>query len=269
MRSLLSNYLAEDREPVSINALKGNILNNRHLFDESLGLSSAFMTYGEIRRHRPKFHDWLAKETDVAFSKTHEPYQYLPDGRPLFSLQSFSRVIHIVRNPLDIAVSYAHHLQCDISRAIEVMADRKAMEHDLRNGITTSLPQLVSDWSGNVSSWLDQDALPVKTVSYEAMHANTESVLADIIDFWGLIGNPAKLGRAVENSRFHRLKEQESLVVFKEKNPVAPNFFRKGKVGDWRTTLTDGQIQAIVERHGAVMARLGYAEETGTRRAKQ
>ncbi len=259
MRSLLSNYLDESGEPVSINALVNTPLHSRDYFDDCLGLSSALMTYNEILRHRPGLHTLLAEEVEsVSFSKTHETCQHFPDGMPLFSPQSFSGVIHIVRNPLDIAVSYAHHLQCDINRAIKIMSDPAAMYHDLRDNISPELPHLVSDWSTNVSSWLDQEALPMKVVSYEAMHANPHAVLTDVIAFCGLPQHREKLNQAIENSCFHRLQEQENQVGFNERQPTAPSFFRKGQVGDWKDSLTADQARLIVERHGAVMDRLGY-----------
>ena len=262
VRALLSNYLSEDQEPVSINNLRNKNLLQRHNFDERLGLSSAIMTDEEILRHRFRYQQLKAMEAQsMNFAKTHEPCLHLPDGMPLFSSLSFSSVIYIVRNPLDVAVSYAHHLQCSIDQSIKIMGNHQAMLSNQRLGINPGLPHKVSDWSHNVSSWLDQRELPIKVVSYEYLHANTNAALAEIIDFCGLTQDSARRARSVENSCFSQLREQEKCDKFEERYPLTPNFFRKGQIGDWRSTLTDKQIKSVVGQHGPVMERLGYRQE--------
>ena len=259
MRALLSNYLSEGCEPVSINKLVRKSITGRHDFDEMLGLSSAMMTDEEILQHRPRLQELLAKEIDsAAFVKTHEPFAFLPDGTPLFSPYVFSRAVYIVRNPLDIAVSYAHHLQYEIDQTIKVMNNYKAMLSDQRVRIFAELPQWVSDWSHNVSSWLNQVILPVKVVKYEDLHTNTDTVLKEVVDFCGFPQDSTQRARAVEHSCFGLLQEQEIHAGFNEKQPTAPNFFRKGQVGNWKSELSFRQVQCIMEQHYPVMDRLTY-----------
>ena len=261
MRVLLSNYLADNDEPVSINALVGVALQNRHEFDERLGLSSWAMTPDEVLLHRPRFHELLAADLESAsFAKVHERHLRLPDGAPLFSRKAFAGAVCIVRNPLDVAVSYAHHMQTSIDRTIEFMGEPRAMLSPPRFDGGTQLPIPISDWSGNVSSWLSQDELPMKLVSYERLHAEPEAVFSEVSSFAGLPADEERLVKAVERSRFQRLREQEDRVGFQGRQPSAPSFFRKGMVGDWRNVLSRRQVQSLIERHGPVMAELGYLE---------
>ena len=262
MRTLLSNYLAGDGKPVSINALITSQILSRHQFDEWLGLTSAAMTRAEILRHRPRFHEFIATEADSpAFAKVHQPFQRLPGGAPLFSPPAIAGAVCIVRNPLDIAVSFAHHLQWDIDRTIAAMADPNLFADFPRNGIHHQLPDPYRDWSGNVSSWLDQDILPLRLVSYENLQADPEAALDAVLAFAGRRPDGARLARAAEFSRFQRLREAERREGFREKQPTAPSFFRKGRIGDWRGALSRQQVQRLVDSHGSVMARLGYLEE--------
>lgn len=259
MRALLTNFLAGDGAPASINALINTGVHNRHRFDEWLGLSSSAMTIDEILLHRPFFQELIAAnaKNSPAIVKLHEPYLRLPRDAPLFSSPTFAGAICIVRNPLDVAVSFAHHSQRSVDYTIGRMGDRQAF---LAKG-GRSLPSPISTWSHNVSSWLDQNELPLKPVSYEALHADPEAVLGSVVAFAGLTPNPERLARAVENSRFSRLREQERRHGFREKMPIAPNFFRKGRVGDWRGVLSRTQVRQLLDAHGPVMARLGYLEE--------
>ena len=262
LRALLSNFLTDGNEPVSINALITSNILNRHLFDECLGLSSAAMTDDEIQHYRPCFHEFLAAEAVApVFAKVHQPFLHLPDGEPVFSPTAISGAVCIVRNPLDVAVSLAHHLQWNIDRTIAAMGDREWDISNPRGGIHTTLPDPYCDWSGNVSSWLDQDELSVHLLSYESLQADPAATLEGVVAFAGLSPAPERLAGAVENSRFHKLLDQEQRDGFKEKQPTAPSFFRKGQVGDWRNVLSQCQVRQLVARHGPVMARLGYLDE--------
>ena len=262
MRALLSNFLADDDEPVSINALIKSRISNRHLFDEWLGLSSAAMSDAEIRRFRPRFHEFLAAGADApAFEKVHQPFPRLPDGAPMFAPPAIAGAVCIVRNPLDVAVSFAHHPQWNVDRTIAAMRDGLPDIGIPKDGIAPRFPDPYGDWSGNVSSWFDQPVLPVKLVSYENLHADTEAVLEAVVAFAGLRPEPARVARAVESSRFHRLREQERRDGFKEKQPTAPSFFRNGQVGDWRNVLSRQQVRRLIGSHRPVMARLGYLDE--------
>ena len=262
MRALLSNYLADEEAPVPINHLIAARAHDRHSFDEHFGLSSTIMTADEVMRRMPRFFALhLPAGGSADFVKVHSAFLRLPDGAPLFSRTTFSGAVCIVRNPLDIAVSYAHHLQSSVDHAIRVMDNPEALLTPERRGISPNLPERVSDWSGNVTSWLDQDELPVKLVSYEQMHAGPAAVLEAVVGFAGLQPEPTRLARAADCARFENLHRQERLEGFHEKQPTAPSFFRKGRVGDWRDALSRQQVRQLTERHGPVMVRLGYLDE--------
>ena len=63
LRAVLTNYLRDDREPASINALVGGpVASDRETFSEIVGLDSSDLTPEEILRHRPLFHELLARE---------------------------------------------------------------------------------------------------------------------------------------------------------------------------------------------------------------
>ena len=203
----------------------------------------------------------VADADSPVFAKVHQPFLRLPDGAPLFAPPAIAGAVCIVRNPLDVAVSFAHHQQWGIDRTITAMGHGPSAIGIARKGIRARLPDLCGDWSGDVSSWLDQDDLPVNPVSYESLQADPAATLEAVVAFAGLRSEPARLARAVENSRFHRLREQERRDGFREKQPTAPSFFRKGQVGDWRNVLSRQQVRRLVESLGPAMARLGYLDE--------
>ena len=54
--------------------------------------------------------------------KIHDAYTFLPDGRPMVPPEVTRGVIYIIRNPLDVTVSFAHHSR----RSIDYMVCRLA-----------------------------------------------------------------------------------------------------------------------------------------------
>jgi hypothetical protein len=67
------------------------------------------------------------------------------------------------------------------------------------------------------------------------------------------------VGMAVERARFAQLQAREATEGFIE-HPVGAltPFFRKGRIGSWRTDLPPPVVRRIVEDHGGMMRRLGY-----------
>ena len=63
---------------------------------------------------------------------------------------------------------------------------------------------------------------------------------------------------ALLRSSFISLQSQERSGGFRERILSDRAFFREGKAGAWRNTLSESQVKRIVGRHGAVMQRFGY-----------
>ena len=271
LRAVLTNYLRDDGQPASINTLVGGWLKGRDEFDEYLGLDSSHMTEEETSRHLARFRAAVAEELLAAppvgaksrrheptFAKTHEAFR-LPSGPPRFP--PGGKVVYLVRNPLDVAVSYAHHLNWPVARTIEQMNSWQAEEGLDPNGIRSRLPEPMTTWSNHALSWIEQAELPVHVARYEDLLTDPRAGFGAIARFAGLDLDDARLDRAIEHSAFHRLQAQEVETGFKEKQPTAPSFFRAGTTGSWRGELAPEQVRAIVDAHGHVMERFGYLQE--------
>ena len=263
LRAVLTNYLHEAGEPASINALIGWCAASvRYTFDEFLGLPSSDMTPEEIMRHRPLLHEALAEAMPPpAFVKVHEACVHTPSGAALFPKAATAGVIYLVRNPLDVAVSYAHQRQQTIDDTVTFMNHSTATLGGARPTLSTFLPIPLLTWSGHASSWLDQGELPVHVTRYEDMLANPQAAFGAIVRFAGLDWDGARLARAIDHAAFPRLRAQEEEIGFEEKQPPSPSFFRAGVAGSWRTALCPRQVRALVEAHGPVMERFGYLRD--------
>ena len=276
-RAVLTNYLQDGDEPASINGLVGQWDTSvRDKFDELIGLDSSDLRPDELARYLPRFRELLARAVSAPrpedgdrdevrrhaphFAKTHEAYRG-PDGGARFSRIGTAGVVYLVRNPLDVAVSYAHHLQCGIDEAVRWMNAPTAGEASSARRIWELLPNPLTTWSGHVSSWLDQTALRTHVARYEDLLADPHAGFGEIVRFAGLAWDAKRLDRAVEHAAFPRLRAQEAAAGYDERQQTAPSFFRAGVAGSWRTALTRAQVRAVVDAHGPVMARLGYLRE--------
>ena len=274
LRVVLTSYLREDGGPPSINVLMGQPVNHRDAFDEYLGLDSSDMADEEVALHLPRFREVLAERLrenrlpheptrrrgEPSFVKTHEAYR-VPGSAPRFPPAGCAGVVYLIRNPLDVAVSYAHHLNWPIDRTIALMADPAAHETRIPGAIFPRLAEPLTTWSGHVSSWTEQTTLRLHVARYEDLLADPAAGFGAIARFAGLDVDDARLGRAIEHSAFHRLQAQEAEHGYIEKQPTAPSFFRSGTAGSWRGMLAPAQVRAIVDAHGPVMERFGYLQE--------
>ena len=262
LRTVITNCLRDDDQPASINALVGAWLHGRDEFDDYLGLDSSHMTEEETSRHLARFRaaavEQLLAAAGPTFAKTHEAYR-LPDGPPRFPRGG--KVVYLMRNPLDVAVSYARHLDLPVARTIQLMNSWQAHEGLDPDGIHNRLPEPMTTWSNHALSWIEQAELPVHVARYEDLLADPRAGFGTIARFAGLDLDDAQLERAIEHSAFHRLQAQEAESGFKEKQPTGPAFFRAGTAGQWRSELAPEQVRAIVDVHGDVMAQFDYLQE--------
>ena len=264
-RILLTNYLRNAGEPADINSLDGGpIASARQVFDDHVGIEASDLTQDEIERYRPFVYEQMsAQATEPLYLKVHDAFTYTRYGYPLISKTATAGVIYLLRNPLDVAVSFAHHSASTVERTVRKMGEPDFAFVDNPQRLHNQLRQRLLTWSGHVTSWVDEPGLRVLAVRYEDMQADTAAVLTAIARFCGLDDDPARIARAVDFSRFERVRKQEAEQGFGEKMPGVESFFRKGMVGSWREELTPEWVDKLIADHGEVMRRFGYLGEGG------
>jgi hypothetical protein len=94
---------------------------------------------------------------------------------------------------------------------------------------------------------------------YEDMLADSAKAFGALARHLLLNPTPAQLETAIERSSFEKLQAQEKEKGFRERpDRATQNFFREGRVGQWKEVLTQAQIDRIVNDHGEQMQRFGY-----------
>ena len=228
------------------------------LFVECLGKSLGEASMAEIAEVRTEVQARFVKLLNEAvYIKTHSSVANV-DGFPNINFDITKAAVYIVRNPLDVTVSFARFFGVSLDAAIGFMANEAA-------GLPVSdmhPPEFLCSWSCHVASWISVPNRPVMILRYEDMLAEPEGSFGRLAGFLGLKPTTEQLRRAVAKSSFSELSKQEAEHGFLERPATAESFFRVGKAGQWREVLSQGQVEAIVSDHASMMMRCGYLPET-------
>jgi aryl sulfotransferase len=264
-RIFLTNLLRDADAPVSINELESSpIASARGIFDHSMGFEASDLTADEVDRLRPELYIHLADNAEeTLFMKIHDAYTQVADRVPLIPEEATDGALYFIRNPLDVAVSFAHHNGSDYDTAVSRMADEAFAFCGKPDRLYNQLRQKLLSWSGHVLSWVDQTSFPVCLLRYEDMKSLPLETFTKAVRFAGLDHTRDQIQMALGFSSFDIVQKLEEAEGFQEKSPSAKRFFRKGKVGSWREELNDRQAQQIVHDHREVMRRFGYLDREG------
>jgi hypothetical protein len=214
----------------------------------------------EIAATRPHVQADIARRAGrPVYVKTHNAHAR-DHGHPLINTGVTAGTVYLVRNPLDVAISLAHYGSLTLDKAIADMATPGFGVHSTRNYIRT----VWGSWSEHVGSWAGRPNPATLVTRYEDLLASPYESFAAIARHLTLDATPAQIERAVDMIRFERLKEKEATTGFVEKPNYTDQFFREGRVGQWRERLDDEQIARVVKAHHPLMRRFGYLpDQTG------
>jgi hypothetical protein len=212
----------------------------------------------EIAATRHAVHQQIADAAEgLIFIKTHNCL-VVDRGHPTINVAVTSGAVYVVRNPLDVAISYAHHAGTTLDTAIDQMAMTDA-ETAGREG---AIYEVLGSWSQHVFSWTRNPNPAIRVMRYEDMLDDPERVFGALAGHLLLKPTRRQLKRAIELSSFTRLKAQEHEKGFRERPPHSDSdFFREGRAGQWKEVLTDAQIARLVHDHAEQMRRFGYMTE--------
>jgi len=250
---------------VDINALNtGAIASARGWVEQILGFDTADLNADEIDLLRPDAYRWYAKQMPgFGYHKIHDAYTYALDGTPLIPPDATLGALCIIRNPLDVAISFANHSSCPIDQSISMMGRGNYAFCPSKVNLPNQLRQWLLYWSDHVASWTEAKELENKrlVVRYEDMKQKQLATFVKIAKFLQLPFDKKTVRTILEHIKIERFQKQEAKDGFKEKAAKVKSFFRKGIVGDWRDTLTEKQINQIIDDHYEVMQKFGYLDK--------
>jgi hypothetical protein len=193
----------------------------------------------------------------------------LPRPRMLKSHEPFSprypRVIYIVRDPRDVAVSFYHH-----NIKWRNIPENYPIEEFIPRFVAAEFDPHSGSWADNVKSWINvrQGSSNFLMLRYEDLKQNTAPELLRIAEFLRATGfppidaSPEKLAQAVERSSPERMRATEKAhggghAQLKRTRLDKP-FIRTASSGGWRSSLSKASVALIESEWGELMESLGY-----------
>ena len=256
VRIFLANYLFKRTTPMPINEV------------HRLGMGDAIArTYARVAGHpidptdpeatlalRPKVLQAIAANgADVNLVKTHNARD-IAFGTELIPPALTRSAVYILRNPLDLVLSYSRHY----GDTLEGTAERIAHRDNVVAGDRESVPQFLGSWSNHVTGWTRPARFPLLVLRYEDLHETPRESFAKLLEHVGVTPEPERLDRAIRFSRFDEVARQETEHSFVEKSAAAERFFTRGTAGQWRETLPAELAERITRDHRRVMKKYGY-----------
>lgn len=163
------------------------------------------------------------------------------------------RVVYVVRDGRDVAVSYYHH---------------QRREGTAAGSLEAWLPRFLDGrvdrfgaWADHVESWLDVPAgdLDRLVVRYEDLLGDPVEGLGEVAEFLGLGVERPVLERVVADQSAERLRAREASSTYLARRSVGGgDFVRSARAGGWREVLDQPTVDEFTRRAGHVLQRLGY-----------
>lgn len=185
-----------------------------------------------------------------------------------------AKVIHIIRDGRDIAVSSMHHMWNNakdvgghLSLEPEALAKRDAYRKNPDAFLASGKSIFHGEYlRGVAESWRSMTGKAVRTgpallgenyteARYEDLLERPLEEIMRLLQFLGTQTSEELVQRSVEMSSFKRVAQREK----GEEN--SSSFFRKGVAGDWRNVFTEEDKRIFKETAGDLLIRLGYEED--------
>lgn len=220
---------------------------------------------GEVRRYwAATQHALCSNSRQEIFLKTHNVAAKFDCG--YFPEPSLTKsAIYIVRDPRDVAISFAYHYRQPLGLGVAALCTSSAFNFKPQQIGRT---ELLTSWGEHVASWTASKRFPVLVLRYEDLLANAEAGVRQIAEFLDRQLPDEEVRDVVAATSFEQLRRQEAERGFTEA-VRATGFFRVGKARQWREVRDQSVFQPLVDRFSRLMRRYGYLEhaERSARRA--
>ncbi len=180
----------------------------------------------------------------------HAMHFYLRTGLPtVFKThdgpnRKMRRVVHLIRDGRDVAVSYCAMLR--------------------NQGHNQPLVELcTSAWQEHTLSWLENPfAADILRISYEQLHNEPLSTLSSYCNFLGLSVSRDVIADVVKQSQFELMQAKEDRQGWGPNDSVMKQrrFIRRGRIGSYKDEMPPEILNQFNEKNKVALVKCGYID---------
>eukprot|EP00747_Dinoflagellata_sp_TGD_P189468 gnl/TRDRNA2_/TRDRNA2_49837_c0_seq1.p1 gnl/TRDRNA2_/TRDRNA2_49837_c0~~gnl/TRDRNA2_/TRDRNA2_49837_c0_seq1.p1 ORF type:complete len:262 (+),score=47.64 gnl/TRDRNA2_/TRDRNA2_49837_c0_seq1:229-1014(+) len=195
--------------------------------------------------------------------KTHAPVHLAPwTGGAPDGIRDGAKVIVVVRNPKDAAVSLFHHAR-DLETIFQYSGD---WAHFVSKLFIPGKVESGCFWAWHAGWWRvhGQAKDSVLWISYESLKADLTAGIARVAEFCGIEADDVLISAVARASTFDAMRQQFAEVdakKFAAGQFVKKNHIRQGKSGSWRDTFTEEQLCEFDTHHAFRSDDLGLPQD--------
>jgi hypothetical protein len=249
--------IAHPERPMDINAL-GNTaptfsaLTQRFVERNAIKLSGS--APGDVRRWwREVQREICATAEHEIFLKTHNVAAKFDSGH-FPDPDSTASAIYILRDPRDVALSYAWHYKMTLGLAIVALCTSSAFNIKEQH---LGLTELLMSWGEHVFGWTSLKSCPLLVLRYEDLLADPAAGVRRIATFLNKPLSSEQVDAIVAATSFQELQGQEKAHGFNE-SVRREGFFRAGTAAQWRELKDQSVFAPLIEKNARMMRRHGY-----------
>ena len=167
---------------------------------------------------------------DPRFFFTHFPFPYLPKTNPN------TKFLYIYRNPKDLVLSMYNHFSND---------KRDSFQGTFDEFFEFFIEKNCFNYSNHIKTFIEHKSDPnLYIISYEELHTDFKNKIGEIAKFLECELTEELYELVVKETNFEAMRENKFIngkYIMKE----GTHFINKGKVGNWKTNLTQEQSTRI------------------------
>ena len=258
VRLFLLAYADPDGFHINNHTPNSAVDTNRGIYEQVAKIKVEALSLAEVRLLRGAV---LMRLSRLAWQHTGGPAylktqsaNVISDGMAWIPPDYTEKAVYLLRDPRDVACSWADHMGLTLDQAIETMAQEERKLDRGTGGVYVPL----RSWSQHVGSWWRDHPYPHILLRYEDLSDDPEHWFQYLLNFFDITFDRGRFNQALEHTTFERLQAVEAESGYEASSEFQKVFFRKGKVGGWRDVLSAEQVERIETDHGDMMVRCNY-----------
>tara|TARA_B100001996_G_C18576925_1_gene560689 strand:- start:86 stop:916 length:831 start_codon:yes stop_codon:yes gene_type:complete len=216
--------------------------------------------FEEVAKHWIDVQKKINSNNKINFLKTHNAYGGLKNFE-FTDKKNTIGAIYLVRDPRDVLVSYARHLEISIDKTLELVLEDNHTGW-LNQYKKDVIGEIRGNWAQNYNSWKNFYLAEKIIIKYEDLISDPFNTFSNVIKYlnklFGLEIDNEKIKKCIEITDFNKLKKLEIKSGFVENYNKKEPFFNIGKSDQWQNILDEKIISKLEQKFNREMRELKY-----------